>query len=217
LLHQQASAQPLKQQSSHKTWCMFVADCCGDDVGGCPLWLSPQRRPQSSCGPAHLGIILDRPGARADPTDERGGRTPSRAVNDNGYSRTYPSVLKRAKSEGKRLGGPPLAPALVARIREALNKPERTEGRSRPGLASIPVRFSVSAALSTAQASPRHETQTHLRRERGLYPRTGAHFLSFLFRYRSESLTLGLACPCFVIALALIGDRWCRSGRPNLR
>ena len=36
--------------------------------------------------------------------------------------------LKRAKSEGKRLGRPPLAPALVERIREALNKPGRTEG-----------------------------------------------------------------------------------------
>jgi hypothetical protein len=36
------------------------------------LWSSFQRRPPS-CRPAHLGIILDRPGARADPTDERGG------------------------------------------------------------------------------------------------------------------------------------------------
>jgi DNA invertase Pin-like site-specific DNA recombinase len=36
--------------------------------------------------------------------------------------------LRRARSEGKKLGRPPLAPALVTRIREALNKPGRTEG-----------------------------------------------------------------------------------------
>jgi DNA invertase Pin-like site-specific DNA recombinase len=36
--------------------------------------------------------------------------------------------LKRARSEGKRLGRPPLAPALVERIRAALNKPGRKEG-----------------------------------------------------------------------------------------
>ena len=46
--------------------------------------------------------------------------------------------LKRAKSEGKRLGRPPLAPALVERIREALNEPGRTEGVRR-----IAVRFGV--------------------------------------------------------------------------
>src|SRR5499426_1510913 len=46
--------------------------------------------------------------------------------------------LKRAKSEGKRLGRPPLAPALVKRIREALNKPGRTEGVRR-----IAARFGV--------------------------------------------------------------------------
>ena len=46
--------------------------------------------------------------------------------------------LKRARGEGKRLGRPPLAPALVARIREALNKPGRTEGVRR-----IAARFGV--------------------------------------------------------------------------
>jgi len=46
--------------------------------------------------------------------------------------------LKGAKSEGKRLGRPPLAPALVERIREALNEPGRTEGVRR-----IAVRFGV--------------------------------------------------------------------------
>jgi DNA invertase Pin-like site-specific DNA recombinase len=44
--------------------------------------------------------------------------------------------LKRARSEGKRLGRPPLAPALVERIRAALNKSERTEG-----VRKIAVRF----------------------------------------------------------------------------
>src|SRR5215472_14826089 len=46
--------------------------------------------------------------------------------------------LKRARSEGKRLGRPPLAPALVKRIRKALNKPGRTEGVRR-----IAARFGV--------------------------------------------------------------------------
>jgi len=36
--------------------------------------------------------------------------------------------LRRAKSEGKRLGRPPIAPELEKRIRDALNKPGRTEG-----------------------------------------------------------------------------------------
>ena len=36
--------------------------------------------------------------------------------------------LARAKSEGKRLGRPPIAPDLEQRIREALDKPGRTEG-----------------------------------------------------------------------------------------
>jgi DNA invertase Pin-like site-specific DNA recombinase len=52
--------------------------------------------------------------------------------------------LKRAKSEGKTSGQPPPAPALVERIREALNKPGRTEGVRR-----IAARFGVD--LSTVQ------------------------------------------------------------------
>jgi DNA invertase Pin-like site-specific DNA recombinase len=36
--------------------------------------------------------------------------------------------LARAKSEGKRLGRPPIAPELETRIRAALDKPGRTEG-----------------------------------------------------------------------------------------
>ena len=36
--------------------------------------------------------------------------------------------LARAKSEGKRLGRPPISPELENAIREALNKPGRTEG-----------------------------------------------------------------------------------------
>ncbi len=46
--------------------------------------------------------------------------------------------LKRAGSEGKRLGRPPLAPALAERIREALSKPGRTEG-----VRKIAARFGV--------------------------------------------------------------------------
>jgi DNA invertase Pin-like site-specific DNA recombinase len=36
--------------------------------------------------------------------------------------------LARARSEGKKLGRPPIAPELENRIREALDKPRRTEG-----------------------------------------------------------------------------------------
>src|SRR6185437_16393885 len=36
--------------------------------------------------------------------------------------------LKRARSEGKRLGRPPIAPELEERVRKALNAPGRTEG-----------------------------------------------------------------------------------------
>jgi hypothetical protein len=63
------------------------------------------------------------------------------------------SGIKRVRSEGKRWGRPPIAPALEKRIREALNKPGRTEGfgRSPPGLGSIPPQFSGSAALSRAR------------------------------------------------------------------
>jgi DNA invertase Pin-like site-specific DNA recombinase len=46
--------------------------------------------------------------------------------------------LARAKSEGKRLGRPPVAPALEQLIRDALNKPGRTEG-----VRKIAARFGV--------------------------------------------------------------------------
>jgi DNA invertase Pin-like site-specific DNA recombinase len=46
--------------------------------------------------------------------------------------------LARAKSEGKRLGRPPVAPALEQRIRDALDKPGRTEG-----VRKIAARFGV--------------------------------------------------------------------------
>src|ERR1700736_338499 len=46
--------------------------------------------------------------------------------------------LARAKSEGKRLGRPPIAPDLEQRIREALNAPQRTEG-----VRKIAARFGV--------------------------------------------------------------------------
>jgi DNA invertase Pin-like site-specific DNA recombinase len=46
--------------------------------------------------------------------------------------------LRRAKSEGRRLGRPPIAPALQQRIRDALNKPGRTEG-----VRKIAARFGV--------------------------------------------------------------------------
>jgi hypothetical protein len=46
--------------------------------------------------------------------------------------------LARAKSEGKRLGRPPIAPELENRIRAALDKPGRTEG-----VRKIAARFGV--------------------------------------------------------------------------
>ena len=46
--------------------------------------------------------------------------------------------LARAKSEGKRLGRPPMPPALEKRIRAALNEPGRTEG-----VRKIAARFGV--------------------------------------------------------------------------
>src|SRR5947199_2013522 len=48
--------------------------------------------------------------------------------------------LRRARSEGKRLGRPPIAPELEKRIREALRVPGRTEG-----VRKIAARFGVSA------------------------------------------------------------------------
>ena len=64
--------------------------------------------------------------------------------------------LARARSEGKRLGRPPIAPALEKRIREALATPGRPGIRviAERGSASIHRQCSASAALSTAQASP---------------------------------------------------------------
>ena len=52
--------------------------------------------------------------------------------------------LARARSEGKELGRPPIAPELEGRIREALNKPGRTEG-----VRKIAERFGV--AVGTVQ------------------------------------------------------------------
>jgi DNA invertase Pin-like site-specific DNA recombinase len=46
--------------------------------------------------------------------------------------------LRRAKSEGKKLGRPPIAPALEQRIRATLNEPGRTEG-----VRKIAARFGV--------------------------------------------------------------------------
>jgi DNA invertase Pin-like site-specific DNA recombinase len=59
--------------------------------------------------------------------------------------------LKRARSEGKRLGRPPLDAALEKRIRDALNKPGRTEG-----VRKIAARFGVS-----------HSTVQHISRPFG--------------------------------------------------
>jgi DNA invertase Pin-like site-specific DNA recombinase len=42
--------------------------------------------------------------------------------------RHHRAGLARARDEGKRLGRPPIAPEIAKRIREALNKPGRTEG-----------------------------------------------------------------------------------------
>jgi DNA invertase Pin-like site-specific DNA recombinase len=49
--------------------------------------------------------------------------------------------LKRARSEGKRLGRPPLSPQLEERVRRALNQPGRTEG-----VRKIAKRFRLSPA-----------------------------------------------------------------------
>ena len=46
--------------------------------------------------------------------------------------------LARARSEGKRLGRPRIAPALEKRIRDSLNEPGRTEG-----VRKIAARFGV--------------------------------------------------------------------------
>ena len=49
--------------------------------------------------------------------------------------------LKRARSEGKRLGRPPLSPQVEERVRRALNQPGRTEG-----VRKIALRFGLSPA-----------------------------------------------------------------------
>jgi DNA invertase Pin-like site-specific DNA recombinase len=49
--------------------------------------------------------------------------------------------LARAKSEGKKLGRPPIDPKLEAHIRKALNEPGRTEG-----VRKIAERFGVNAS-----------------------------------------------------------------------
>ena len=65
--------------------------------------------------------------------------------------------LARARSEGKRLGRPPIAPALEKRIRRLWRLLGGLACGSLPsGSASIHRRCSGSAALSTAQASPWH-------------------------------------------------------------
>ena len=57
--------------------------------------------------------------------------------------------LRRAKSEGNRLGRPPIAPALEQRIRDALNKPGRTEG-----VRKIAAKFGVAASTVQSLARP---------------------------------------------------------------
>jgi DNA invertase Pin-like site-specific DNA recombinase len=56
--------------------------------------------------------------------------------------------LRRAKDEGRKLGRPRLAPDLEARIRAALNEPDRTKG-----VRKIAEEFGVSP--STVQAISR--------------------------------------------------------------
>jgi DNA invertase Pin-like site-specific DNA recombinase len=64
--------------------------------------------------------------------------------------------LARAKSEGKRLGRPPIVPELEERIRKALNAPGRTEGvrviAKRFGL-SVPTVRRISRPFALASAS----------------------------------------------------------------
>ena len=64
--------------------------------------------------------------------------------------------LVRARSEGKRLGRPPIAPALETRIREALATPGRPGIRviARAVRRQIHRQGSASAAFSRAQTSP---------------------------------------------------------------
>ena len=59
------------------------------------------------------------------------------------------SGIKRVRSEGKRWGRPPIGPALEKRIREALNKPGRTEG-----VRKIAARFGVDPLRGSADQPP---------------------------------------------------------------
>jgi len=56
---------------------------------------------------------------------------------ESGIAERVRAGLARARSEGKRLGRPPIAPALEKRIREALAT------RGRPGIRVIAERFGV--------------------------------------------------------------------------
>ena len=64
------------------------------------------------------------------PNSTRSNNTFEWQIIEQGWHRnTEPKgILARARSEGKRLGRPPIAPELKKAIREALNKPGRTEG-----------------------------------------------------------------------------------------
>ena len=63
--------------------------------------------------------------------------------------------LARAKSEGKRLGRPRIAPELEERIRKALVTPGRPAcARSRSGSGSIPARCNGLAALALSRTAP---------------------------------------------------------------
>jgi DNA invertase Pin-like site-specific DNA recombinase len=66
--------------------------------------------------------------------------------------------LKRAKDEGKRLGRPPIASELENRIREALNRPGRTEG-----VRKIAQRFGVNPRYSAADQPPFRRTRRRVK------------------------------------------------------
>jgi DNA invertase Pin-like site-specific DNA recombinase len=61
--------------------------------------------------------------------------------------------LRRAKSEGKQLGRPPIAPELEERIRKALNAPGRTEGVRKALSTQAPSLSSTAASLSRSPAT----------------------------------------------------------------
>jgi hypothetical protein len=62
--------------------------------------------------------------------------------------------LARAKSEGKRLGRPWIAPELEERISKTLATPGRPGARSRSGSGSIPARCNGLAALALLRTAP---------------------------------------------------------------